>query len=474
MADFELVSANVKVMRMRGIVKFKTCFLVIFFIFHSMANAQSERVCSNFSDESLRAAVKLFENAKSNDFDKNYFLAIPANQLSSCLDKINAHPDITPRGKDFIKRHLQETIVQNFENRFADNFRRFNLKEERQRFELAFRFINGTNKTYPAFYQQFLRNYDKFIADRKDACSEVTIETNHMGPIRNQRDLPWCFAFATADFLSFHAKKEVSALDVGILHNNFAPIRLNESYNAHEMVSRQEQYKQLFAKFGYEFDETATWSLKWNTYDSKNSNGGNLFASIEAVKSKGVCAEKDLPSREHLNRSMKHVLYAPLYEKNSTDFEDECPNVSGAISTMFPNLSLKQILEVIEKSSPDFLLYQLRNANCKNLVRLPQLNLKVENSQANFLDKIDRSLNQKKPALIAYDATLLFPDSNASHANTIVGRRFNPESLTCDYQLRNTWGPDDMKFKGTTLNQKNGLIWVNEEILNSKLLQVIY
>lgn len=99
--------------------------------------------------------------------------------------------------------------------------------------------------------------------------SEPPIE-KRMGPIRNQRSTLWCWGFATADFVSYHLRQQVSVA----------------------------QIVAITQKGGF-----------FSRRDSNSRVTGNYMTSaLEAIKGKGLCTERQIPFYTHMTGDLKTAL----------------------------------------------------------------------------------------------------------------------------------------------------------------------
>ncbi len=62
-----------------------------------------------------------------------------------------------------------------------------------------------------------------------------------------------------------------------------------------------------------------------------------------------------------------------------------------------------------------------------------------------------------------------------SHASTIVGQLWNPETKQCEYHIRNSWGTSCESYPKYIRDRcANGQFWISEDLLNKKALGLYY
>ena len=104
--------------------------------------------------------------------------------------------------------------------------------------------------------------------------------------------------------------------------------------------------------------------------------------------------------------------------------------------------------------------------------------LKVEYEGADkLLAELDNVLSLNEPVSIGYDIDQLLklPEDEASpypHASTVIGRRVNPETKVCEYQIKNSWG--NSCPKKSKIECHDGNLWVSKDVLKKSLSEVSF
>lgn len=246
-------------------------------------------------------------------------------------------------------------------------------------------------------------------------CSLVDNRDDSLGEPREQGGLPWCFAFVAADLLSHKLKKQLSAVDVAL------------------------NYNQLAEK---------------QSIPSSTRSGGGLAQYAVALMSYrgGVCLEKDLPSRYRLKGaiSLKHFI------DDMEDFDGRYLNWMSrdALQEVFPNLQTKTIMDTMLRTGMRHRLHALAELNCAGRQANIPTNLVVQSYALGdgdgsvFLAKIDEVLERKSIVAIDFFPKFMMAagskprayEERGGHSASIVGRRWNPGSRSCEYVVRNSWG----------------------------------
>lgn len=91
---------------------------------------------------------------------------------------------------------------------------------------------------------------------------------------------------------------------------------------------------------------------------------------------------------------------------------------------------------------------------------------------------MDRQLNKNKIVGASYRAQDIFVgfqvsafNSFANHASTIVAKHWNPQTQSCDYVIRNTWGEGCRRAKGFC---NRGYYSVSEKLIDQALQKIDY
>lgn len=247
-------------------------------------------------------------------------------------------------------------------------------------------------------------------------CSLVNLSRDpRFPPHRNQGNKAWCFAMATADMLSFYEGEEVSAVDLAI----------ESAYQ-----------KSLLENHPYQIPV-----------------GGRVDEVLNFAQKFGYCPNDRAPSfvNQRPDEAYKALTDPKLY--------------TYAVSALYPGISVSGPLSV---QNFDQDLRSLTAAACG--VRQPLKNsYSLHQVFADWSERFS-SLDRREPSLLQVDAQKLF-GAQGYHSMVLVGRKWNSETNTCDYLVRNSWDFDC----GAIPNKRiycdgQGNTWVPGDLLNGSLL----
>lgn len=324
--------------------------------------------------------------------------------------------------------------------------------------------IEGMVEVDPEMQKEMKDNKAKFMA-RKNSCTDVM---NLKAPLsvdepRNQSSIGWCYAFTSSDLLSNALGKKVSAVHMSGLFND-------------KFISK------VIAPSG---------------------EGGFTVSTLEQAQKNGVCMESDLPSEDYefskwgsdlgglfkLTRNLgRHYSQEIVTIRKGKDAEttskkmftkeqvvaDICLNyapVVNALQELFPRLGVDQISEMLLKTGVNAFTEMTKSCIADKDPALSSLEIKREWRSSKIYPTIDDQLDKGNILGISYNAGMLESSEKGgffnNHASSIVGRRFNEETMSCEYLLRNSWGKSCSNYS-EDYECKNGHVWINEEAFKHK------
>ena len=327
-----------------------------------------------------------------------------------------------------------------------------------------------------------------------ESCTTIDFR-DRVGPIKNQLDTPWCFAFSTADLASFASGKDVSPYPIALsYHNGIKPVK--------------------------------------NACGERLSEGGYQNLAFNYVNQFGFCTEDQVSSinkKIATDKSAIHELYK--LQQNLIRFReiifDECQDIPGTLNydlalnsannnlhlfspqvfrNMFPNSNIEDIVDALAHSSlfqyPEGALARLADLNCK--MKLPykalatvptvdqvsnidsELNKILENGEIASLgvnlsphisltnlqqyissQKVSDDLLQQQLC----EANVLKDANTFLHAVTLVGRKYNTTTKNCEYIVKNSWGTNcsEKSMIVPKLNCQDGYLFLSK----SEIAQMI-
>lgn len=279
------------------------------------------------------------------------------------------------------------------------------------------------------------------LSANSDSCSNVRIDIEKLGPIRNQAIAGLCFAFEISDLITYKLGQRVSALDLALSY-----------YRA----------------------------TKLKRFTSVYRVGGDTETTLKGANNLGFCLEDHMPSNEILDGPDEIPQTFTKFnwlEKNPW-FKNESYVVAQSI---FPEISLPNYLKISQNASLKKKISLLQQIACPNRIHSP---IDLKNYQAEsssevpqLIEIINSQLNSNNIIGIGFRSNDLYGEENnkddENHATTLVARRWNEVSNSCEYLMRDNFG-DQCNLYQKHFDCQNGYIWVNEAFLLKNLYEVEY
>jgi hypothetical protein len=337
---------------------------------------------------------------------------------------------------------------------------------------------------------------------REESKCSYKDRREELPPVRNQDSVGWCYAFAAADMLSHKVGEPVSAVDLAINYHTGEMLR----DAAAEMFSGPIQ--NIFDRIG-QVDNT---SLR---------EGGFIGDSLALTKyAGGYCPESVVASTNQENeRAMTEVLdylnEVSDWRKNDSEIFFElqpqlgtelCKHFGEQVRSTFPLATMEDVEAVFRNPRTTDFFAKFVRQQCGKHRKKFDYSLKIsgkggeemreglikeKRSSGDNSDVINAALDADSIAGIYYDARFLVEGANAKggntsqtenrkkpgdeefqaaasrHASTIVGRRWNKDSNSCEYLIRNSWGTDCGRYN-PKLDCEGGNLWVPKQTLLEK------
>ncbi len=287
-------------------------------------------------------------------------------------------------------------------------------------------------------------------------------------PTRDQGSNGWCFAYAISDLITAQTGKPISAVDIALRY--FKKVKSN-NWN----VPRSEK------EGPWQFDSGYLGFLKEimdqkvcleadvkSSGDSSTKDIGDLLFRIQNFKLKYDQSFRD---------SFGQESYHSREEKKKYLMEEKL--CKSALSSVFPKLEIKDILDVLEHSSTWSYLEELRDKSCTSRVDLKDFRATfLQGSKHKQYNQIDKWLNGGKTVGLDFMSSFLkekgvyLPAS--AHSALIIGRKYNKEKKSCEYLVRNSWGKNCSVYKesGITCDPETGYIYLSKEELFPSIYSV--
>lgn len=272
-------------------------------------------------------------------------------------------------------------------------------------------------------------------SDIKNRCSPIDLKST-LGPVRNQKDLSWCYAFTAADMMSQALRQERSKV-LGFNKNETVRDDVSAVQMAHE----------------YQKDNPGQSLL------TSRGDGGYVNEALQsAFRRSKVCAESELDSQNGRSSASLRRLDAAAIAAGSNQTIDGArllaeTEVSRSCQRTTDHYSVVSVQENWRATKPGH-----GGAATDRRLR----------------GAINAALEQGRIPGVSYRNFLSeSAGEHGYHASTIVGRKVIEGE--CKYRIRNSWGLDCRGYRSPHRENCNrGEIWVSEKELLANTFTVDY
>lgn len=285
----------------------------------------------------------------------------------------------------------------------------------------------------------------------QNSCTAIDLRSEVLGKVRNQGNAGWCFAYTIADLVSQKTGVKISALDLSI-------------------------------NFYQEMPE-----MPRDAFLSEASGGSDLGAV--SYSRKGYCSEELLPSENYGTlKNCRSDIFEPNgmfkeLETNNVDYESLTVCQREILSRLFTGLNPLQISKIYNQAGLSVFqkIYQLKDLNCQGKrISAKGIDLRgTLKSGSEVIKDLDFVLNKGQIVSLNYDAGFMVEGAvNGTvynHYSSVVARRYNEESRSCQYLIRNSWGENCAVYpERLRKNCDSGNLWVDKETLMRSLINIHY
>lgn len=281
------------------------------------------------------------------------------------------------------------------------------------------------------------------------ACANVDYR-GELGPVRDQNDTNWCFAYTAADMVTQKIKSA---------RNPVSAIGTAESYYSDQTESMRREARSLRgsgAENDAKADELMREALAHYLKPLVDQDGGRADFAIEALSERGLCFESDVPSDggtvsetgERAQAGAMRLVCGPprvgARGKNSCTINTEAArsraNIQEALRVSWENETAGRCRRYIPGQP-----FQVRTVKTEGLKWTAG---KIDRSQAEsdkILAGVDQALSEGRIAGISYSQDFLTKSPlparvESTHASSIVARKCDGGCTNCKYLLRNSYG----------------------------------
>jgi hypothetical protein len=315
------------------------------------------------------------------------------------------------------------------------------------------------------------------------SCSDKDF-SQELGEVRKQGNIGWCYANAAADLISYKFRKQWNGFQASAIWIAFG-------YNYKQNSSDPGNY--IFTEGG-DIGSAIAYAAEYGyscprQFDNIFYNGGyhlEIKEKLHKAEDIKLLFDKRLKSPQDL------ALYQN-YIKNLRDTDSIIKRLSDA--ELENALKLDINLAVIEIAKQVCAPYRLpmsidRHADLGRYYKSDKeyyddvLKKRIYNSSPPLMEILDRQITNGNAVGIGYTFDLISTDPKDmdGHASVIVGRR--SRGASCQYKIRNSWGPGCSYVSGGKTYPRygkkvvecveDGHVWVNAKDLKASLDSITY
>ncbi len=336
------------------------------------------------------------------------------------------------------------------------------------------------------YLDRLLKEGQKSQKERQETCTPVEnrkppiAELDKNGKVtknimRDQDTIGWCYAFVAADLISNKIGKEVSAVDIAQTYNKGS-------------ISEMFGFDESEIESGIAVDATNLAMEKGLCLESQvksedfafSKNGGDLLEELKSI-------EKLYDQYYDRTTYSKYFL---RFKKEGRDLDQAdthfykdllCSKIDEEWRGVFPNVSIETLISIFSKaSSSNKAIDGLIEASCKKRIK-PKQKFKLKEIRHNYfpdgkllMSEVDKQLEKGDIVGVAYNSDILedkYETSDGRHASSIVARKFNDKTGSCEYLLRNSWGSGCWTYD-KSYKCEDGNVWIPQEYMTEAIYGV--
>jgi hypothetical protein len=307
----------------------------------------------------------------------------------------------------------------------------------------------------------FANQSQAFYITEEQRCSTVDLRTDLPMKMRNQGDISWCYAHASADYLQFYNRipTQISAADIATLYN-------------------QRRWPRL---------------VRW-LIGGVVPETGFARSAMDDISQTGYCPEDYFPSESWTKRILNGPFAGQLIEVPIKKAIEELFQLADGVSSgiyrktadlpysyEFKGVSAEAVAQAV-LSNPDNVLNEVRSAACDSH-RMPfpkfPTDIRMEWKGKNTFTEINRILDRRQPLTVDYFYGFLqnIDDYAYSvsdlHTTMLMGRKFDPASGECRYLIKNSYGTSCDEYDRRHQCEA-GYVWVSELSLYGAMTSYVH
>lgn len=340
--------------------------------------------------------------------------------------------------------------------------------------------------------EEFTSSVNERMEEARNNCGPID-RRSEMPPVRNQGNVNWCYAYTAADLVGHRIGEHISAFDMALNYNGsvnvslysqalFRPSRPTAASSNQEGEQPRGIIQEYITRLQQAHDRTQS------VFDREY---GFSQGAIEATRFMGFCREADLPSDTVESRSLAELL------ENITAFEDEvealesrdnadylalafCMENAELMGQFLPGVPLSEVAEATRSLSTSAYFRQIVNRQCENRIQFNQESVFQTSTQfpdGELTTQLDQVLNSGQVVGILYSMGMISHNGSGNHVSSVVGRRWDENSRSCRYLVRNSWGEGCHHYTSNiecNPQTDSGHFWVSREDLNENLHRITH
>jgi hypothetical protein len=300
-----------------------------------------------------------------------------------------------------------------------------------------------------------------------------------LGPIRDQGDSQFCYAFAAADLLTEAASiappNQVSAFQIAAGYINLSKEQLKE---AKVSVSVSILNAQQNWKYNYG-DLFSGVTIK------DRVRGAPAIAMTQALNSKKLCLEKEVPSQglpgddRFLFRMIDKLTAEPAGTANcpynSSDLRWTNSSIQGLVDAIYDEQAYR-VKQYTDRACANPIIPPLLNVHRKSYVRNHFENGEISKSfdpDDEIRSDLSTLLCRGRPVAIDFDGCAAWDCAEGvqtAHTATIVGVKVTDDGNT-QFKIRDSYGPNCKRLK-PELKCQNGHYWIDSRSLGKVITSI--
>ncbi len=306
-----------------------------------------------------------------------------------------------------------------------------------------------------------ISNAHAFYFTQEQRCPTVDLRNEFALKMRNQGDISWCYAHASADYLQYvnRTPAQISAADIAILYN-------------------QRRWPRL---------------VRW-LVGGRVPETGFARSAMYDITQVGYCPEDYFPSETWTKRITQGVQSGLIQQVSIKTAIDDLYRLAEGVtqgiyrkSEDFPfvfdfkGMSQQEFLEAV-MVNPEDVLNEIRSAACDRyrmpFAKVPN-DIRMEFKSKNAFVQINRVLDRHQPVTVDFFYGVLEKADDFAyaisdlHTTMLMGRRFDASSGECQYLIKDSYGTA-CKGYDPRHQCEAGYLWVGELSLFSAMTSFVH